>query len=539
MKWIRLLLTALFFVVSCFIIPAGMSKISAVSLVVSSETRDSLKIYLGESFRKPSFSEQKASGLQEMPENMQEKLIYRFPGRPGTTWLRIDPGEHPGVTKIYEMVVQQALGRRLHFDAAEIYEGFHAGREGVNVSLKGSYVEIKSTVEDPFLVSLPGFISKPRPLFFYLPVVILTFFFHYFISKIDRSTLQTIFLPGRKLRPGIKAIAPLDGLRGFAALLVVADHTWPAFLGAGASGVSIFFVLSGFLLCRPFVLNPEKMFKAKNLISYGARRLQRILPMYYLYLFLTFGLALGLYDLFLHLFFIEALGHLWAIPQEMAFYTIFPVILLVNYYVLRNKLWIVVPGLLLMMFLWHEYVTKKDIYLYGMMHTKLPFRLDVFLVGVLCSYLFFGMWEKIPKREMHAVVKKLSVIIAVALLALFLFFSNGHYLNNSRIYAQMYYLNFAIGAGVLILILASSGDNILTKLLSCSVLSSLGIVSYSFYLFHPLVIQFVKHAGGSLVSNGGVRFVMVSLISYILACLLFNFIERPLLGMYEKRNNNR
>jgi peptidoglycan/LPS O-acetylase OafA/YrhL len=141
-----------------------------------------------------------------------------------------------------------------------------------------------------------------------------------------------------------------------------------------------------------------------------------------------------------------------------------------------------------------------------------------------------------PGREMRAMVKNILLVVAVALLALFLFFSNGHYLHNSKIYAQIYYLNFAIGAGVVILILASTGENILTKLFSSSFLSSLGIVSYSFYLFHPLVIQFVKHAGGSLVSNGGVRFVMVSLISYILACLLYYFIERPLLGMVEKRS---
>ncbi len=536
MKWIRLLITALFFAVSCFIISAGMSKISAVSLVVSSDSHDFLKIYLGESFRQPLFSERKSSALQEMPEKSQKKLVYRFPSRPATTWIRVDPGEHPGKTKVYEMVVQQALGRRLHFDATEIYKGFHAGRDGVSISLKDGYVEIVSTVEDPFLVSNPGFITQPRPLFFFLPVSILTFFFHFFISKLDRATLLAIFLPRRKLRPGMTAIAPLDGLRGFAALLVVADHTWARFLGAGASGVSIFFVLSGFLLCRPFVSNPGMMCNVKSLISYGARRLQRILPMYYLYLFLTFGMALKLYDLFLHLFFIEALGHLWAISQEMAFYTVFPLIVFVNYYVFRSRIWLIVPGLFFMTLLWHEYVTKKDVYLYGMMHSRLPFRLDVFLIGVLCSYLFFGVWEKSHKRTMHVIVKNILIVIAVALLALFLFFSNGYLFHNGRIYSQIYYLYFAIGAGMLICILACSGENILTKIFSCSLFSSLGVVSYSFYLFHPPIITFVKHVGGSWVASGAVRFVLVVVFSYIIACLLYHFIERPLLAIHERKN---
>jgi len=535
LKLARLLIIALLFTGVCFVLPTGMSKIGAVSMVVSSDTQDSLKLYLDDSFKQPSFGEVKSSGLLEMPVGGEKKLVFRFPGAPPATWLRFDPGEHPGTTRIYGMIVQQALGRRLQYDAEDIFNGFSAGREGVSVSLKNGYVEIVSTVEDPFLVSNSGFLSKPRPIVFYIPVIILTFFFYSFLVKVDIETLRNIFLPARKLRPGMQAIAPLDGLRGFAILLVVADHTWSWFLGAGASGVLIFFVLSGFLLARPFVTNPGMICNAGNLIEYGGRRLQRILPMYYLYLFITFGMSLRLYELFLHLFFIEAVGHLWAIPQEMAFYTVFPAIIFFNYSVLRSRIWFVVPGLLLMVFFWHEYVTTKDVYLYGMMNAKLDFRLDVFLIGVVCSYLYFGIWQKKQIVVMPALIQKSLVALAVVLLALFIFLSNGYLLQNGMIYSQIYYLYFAIGAGMLVCILASSGKNIVTKFLSCSFLSSLGVVSYSLYLFHPLVIKFVKHAGGSLVANGAVRFLVVAFISYIIACLLYYFIERPLLGMAQKK----
>lgn len=536
MKLIRLVITALFFAGACFVIPAGMAKISAVALTVSSESSDSIKVYLGESFRQPAFSERKSSALQKMPEKNAEKLIFRFPSRPATTWIRIDPGENAGVTKIYGMVVRQALGRRLVFTAAEIYDGFSAGRSGVNITLQDDHVEIISTVEDPYLVSVDGFISKPFPIFFLLPIIILTFFLYSFLSKLDKTTLQNIFLPRRQLRDGMTPIAPLDGLRGFAALLVVADHTWAWFLGAGASGVSIFFVLSGFLLSKPFVSNPALLCNVKNLVTFGRRRLQRILPMYYLYLFLTLGLAFGIYDLFLHLFFIEALGHLWAIPQEMLFYTVFPLLIFLNFYVLRSRIWLSIIAISCILLFWHEYVTIKDVYLYGMMHSRLPFRLDVFLVGVLASYLYFGVWEKKFKGRTFGKVTPLLIVVAIVLFSFFLFCSNGFLLHNKLIYAQIYYLYFAFGAGALIFILACSGENFLTKFLSCSFLSSLGVVSYSFYLFHPLVINFVKHVAGGLAANGVIRFVLVTLISYMVACLLFYFIERPLMTIFEKKN---
>ncbi len=536
MKLIRLLLTALLFVVACILLPTGMSKVSAISMIVSSDSPGSLKIYLDDSYKQPAFSEVKSSPSQEMSVKEKKKLICRFPGTPPATWMRFDPGAHPGVIRIYGMIMQQALGKRSHFTASDIFNGFSPGCDGVTLSLKGEYVEVVSTVEDPFLVSKSGFISKPRPLPFYLPVILLTLFFYYFISKVDAETFKNVFLPRRKLRPGMQAIASLDGLRGLAIILVVADHTWAWFLGAGASGVLIFFVLSGFLLTRPFVANPGMLCNMTNLLEYGGRRLQRILPMYYLYLLLIFGLSFRLYELFLHLFFIEALGHLWAIPQEMAFYTVFPAIIFFSYYILRSRIWLIIPGLIVLLTVWHKFITTKDVFLYGMMNAKLNFRLDVFLIGVICSYLYFGIWQKRQVTIKSVTIRSCLHVVAAFLLTLFIFFSNGYLLHNGKIYAQIYYLYFAIGAGMLVCILASSGENILTRILSCSFLSSLGVVSYSLYLFHPLVIKFVKHSGGSLVASGAVRFILVLLISYILSCLLYYFIERPLLGMYTKKS---
>lgn len=539
MKVLRLVLTALFFTAACLVLPTGLSKTSAVSMVVSADSPDSLKVYLADSAKNPMFSELKSSPLQEIPTGEEKKLIYGFSGAPPATCIRFDPGAHPGVVRVYAMGIQQALGRRFFFDAKELYEGFKPGREGMDVTLHDDYLEIVSTVEDPFMVSQPDFLPKPRPFWLYVPITILTFFFYHFLGGMDGESMRRIFLPKRKLRAGLNPIAPLDGLRGIAIILVVADHTWGWFTGAGASGVLIFFVLSGFLLARPFVTSPRLIRDPQSLLEYGERRLQRILPMYYLYLFLTFGLSLRLYELFLHLFFVEALGHLWAIPQEMAFYTVFPLIAFFNYSLLRGKVWAIIPTLLLMIFGWHQYVSKSDIFLYGMLNAKLDFMLDVFLVGVLCSYLYFGVWLKKDRQPLPPLIHVSTVLVSVALFVLFFCFSNGNVLQMNRVFAQEFAIFYAAAAGVLILLLTVSGENIFNRVLSSSLLSSLGVVSYSLYLFHPLIIQFVKHSGGRLAVIGPIRFALVLVLSYIVACLLYHFVERPLAVVFAKQKQSR
>jgi peptidoglycan/LPS O-acetylase OafA/YrhL len=96
----------------------------------------------------------------------------------------------------------------------------------------------------------------------------------------------------------------LDGYRALAALSVVLFHTvstlglgstrwWgELILPMGSFGVSVFFLLSGFLLYRPFVLAAVKRSPSPRLGVYYTRRFFRILPGYWLALaglFFVFG----------------------------------------------------------------------------------------------------------------------------------------------------------------------------------------------------------------------------------------------------------
>lgn len=70
----------------------------------------------------------------------------------------------------------------------------------------------------------------------------------------------------------------LDGLRAIAVLLVVLSHVGVAYLGqAGAVGVTLFFVLSGFLIIRLLLEEPERTGRI-NFRRFYVRRGRRLLP---------------------------------------------------------------------------------------------------------------------------------------------------------------------------------------------------------------------------------------------------------------------
>src|ERR1700754_1196516 len=100
---------------------------------------------------------------------------------------------------------------------------------------------------------------------------------------------------------------PLDGLRGLAALRVGLLHVWmytganrpdktltvDRWMGELRVCVLLFFVLSGFLLAKPWVAAARGERPAPQLGRYMARRLARVVPAYWLALAGTVALLHG------------------------------------------------------------------------------------------------------------------------------------------------------------------------------------------------------------------------------------------------------
>jgi len=126
----------------------------------------------------------------------------------------------------------------------------------------------------------------------------------------------------------------INGLRGLAALLVLLSHTAPGF-EALQMGLAFLFVISGFLLSKPFVLDNQKIFSWATIERYITKRLRRILPMYYLYIFLIYVLTFKFDTALRHFLFIQSEGHLWPMTQIFAVYMMLPLILIVSFFPLR------------------------------------------------------------------------------------------------------------------------------------------------------------------------------------------------------------
>lgn len=170
--------------------------------------------------------------------------------------------------------------------------------------------------------------------------------------------------------PPRRRLDSLDGLRGLAALGVLVLHVWmfsygddgkppkgflDFTLGELRLGVQLFFVLSGFLIFRPFaaaVLDGAR--QGPNLKRYMIRRAARILPGYWLALGASFLLLkhldhpmqvdpaeLPVFLVFAQNHFLETIKHLdppmWTLAIEVSFYAALPVFGLLALKLVRGR----------------------------------------------------------------------------------------------------------------------------------------------------------------------------------------------------------
>jgi peptidoglycan/LPS O-acetylase OafA/YrhL len=156
----------------------------------------------------------------------------------------------------------------------------------------------------------------------------------------------------------MKYIKQLDSLRAFAVILVLISHWLPHnnivnTIPNGFIGVTIFFVLSGFLITKILFENRidaelDQLTKSKVLWQFYVRRALRIFPIYYLSIFILLifskSLSIDYNSVFPYLatyttnFYIlriqywpEYISHLWSLAVEEQFYLIWPwLILFIN-----------------------------------------------------------------------------------------------------------------------------------------------------------------------------------------------------------------
>jgi peptidoglycan/LPS O-acetylase OafA/YrhL len=508
---------------------------SSIVLKVGLDHQDYFKVYTWNGLRKVTFLEQFSfrSGEIEAADVTKVKIGLE---NASVRKIRIDPGNQAGVVKIYGMKINSHFSDPRNLQAQEIMEIFAPGKEDVSMELKENYVEIISSAADPYIISTKPLLDR-NPLIFLIPFLFALLFF-VFLLEFDIAgfpAFRDIFTK----RPSSGAnINALDGLRGLAAIMVVGHHTYGPFTGLGTTGVWIFMALSGFLLARPFIDRPELVFSVQYMSHFFLRRAQRIIPIYYFYITIVFLVTGRLTAAILHYLFLEGRAHLWVMPQEIVFYLCVPLIMGINYVLFKENIKLTIISLLIMLVCANMFLGTSVISLYGMFFDTLRLYIGVFLSGVMFSYLYYGIYCSSRFARSDSRWRGICFsILGFLILFFFLLGSSEKLWGGSRIFAQIYFPWFGFAAGLLIFSIVASGNSILAKVLSWRPLRVFSIVTLSLYLFHPLVLAVIKQASNFFLGfklSGLYLFFTTLIVSYLLACLTYTYIERPFSGAQKK-----
>ncbi|WP_417913520.1 acyltransferase family protein [Candidatus Electronema sp. JM] len=442
--------------------------------------------------------------------------------------LRLDFGERPGLVRLHKVTVGGEFTAARTLLPEEIFRLFRSAAPDTVLRLRHDAVEITTGTDPQIVCSSP--LLRPQPLLLWGIPLLFALLTCAAVQQTDFASLPP-FADLRSKRPSTgENINALDGLRGLALLLVIADHTWGTFSGLGRSGVWIFMTLSGFLIARPFVQQPERAVSLSFLSHFFFRRAKRILPVYYTYVVFIFLMSCRFNEALLHFLFLKGNGHLWVVPQEMLFYLLTPPVMLLCWLCVRLRPWLVLPMLTLLVIAANRF--SATAFLRGCMNETVPLFFGVFLGGVLAAWLH-KFWQEQVSLAARQKAEPWAAGAVIAILLFFLcctdenFWGSGH-----RIFAQIYFPCFAAAAALLILAALAAGAAPAVRFLTWTPLRALSLVSFSIYIFHPLIIELL-HKTAELSwgqhLTGLPLFLATLLCSYFFACITYSLLERPFL----------
>ena len=367
-----------------------------------------------------------------------------------------------------------------------------------------------------------------------------------------------------------------DSLRAIAALAVFGTHAYyvlrnnaTGWLQPYASrldvGVYIFFVISGFLLYRPFVRARLRGGDAPGARAYAWRRLLRIGPAYWvaltvIALWLSYdyvfepGNAFWFYGFgqsYRPTLAIGGLAQAWSLSVEAAFYVMIPLYALALRSVPvrgeRGGLQAELAGLAVLV------AIGLGITIYAVesgmvagrldavpLHLTLPSFLHVFAAGMCLAVLSVWYEEGDLPRWLQPLDRFPGIAWGVAILAFWVVskqigitgqdgeeYSTAEWAGKSALYALI---------GLAVVIPAVFGDQtrgLVRRLLANRILLWIGLVSYSLFLYHLAVITQVDE--WDIPAKGPVALAL----SLAIAAVSYYVIERPALSLKRLVKDNR
>lgn len=364
------------------------------------------------------------------------------------------------------------------------------------------------------------------------------------------------------LRTPQRYLPQLEALRGWAILLVVLFHylgilsrgdnsavregafPWLGIVAAGNTGVTLFFVLSGFLLAQPFIL-AARSGERVDISRFYSARLLRIVPLYYSAVLVAWLVSANANALKALLFIpigFEVFPFSvpwWSLCTEVQFYLVLPWVMLG----LRHRVgrWLVLLGGLTWLATKGYYFFQPD-WLADHRNTVLQSSLFgrgvAFLVGGLCSWFYLSRGFPWLMRSPWS-LGGLSLLLVTVLLGLLHWYGTTGQAAALRAMPLYHDLEALLWGGLLICSLGLSGW--VKWLFINPLFSHFGSISYSLYLVHVpiqfyLIYPLLSNASPGVAVDIWASATLVALfgsflLSWLLAFLCYRLIERPFLRL--------
>ncbi len=444
--------------------------------------------------------------------------------------LRVDTGTKAGQIKLYSIKMISHFGPGIELDHQAIYENFSANRAIGAFRLKKDHVLIIIDGEDPFITYNGELVQRN----FFLEILLPLIFGLFCYLACGRFSYQSIHafndIGAKRSSTGLN-FGSLDGVRGLAALLVLAQHSGLTRTG-GIFGVWLFFCLSGFLLSSPFVRQPALAISRPYMTSYLFRRIKRIVPMYYVMITITFLFAGKTVAAIRHYLFLQADGHFWSISQEMFFYLLLPLVMASSYLICRNRGLLHVVFLSLCALASHRLLSTDMVTLYGNNADLKPMA-GIFLTGVAAAFAYNFLTSRFVSALQLPLSATLFSFTGLLVLGTCLFMSAHPFEHLAHFNPLQSPGIFGLGAGLFILATLLARNSILDKTMNLLPLKAVGIVGYSFYLVHPKIIDCVRSATdyfGNYYPTGIMLFMLAGVAAYLVSIFTYSYIERPFIS---------
>ena len=347
-------------------------------------------------------------------------------------------------------------------------------------------------------------------------------------------------------------ITGLDGIRAIAVIMVLAYHLKLALFKSGFLGVTVFFVLSGYLITGILISEVEEE-GTIDLKNFWLRRIRRLVPavmsMAVVIIFVStvvnrviftkgckdfLASVLGFnnwWQIFNKVSYFEAAGvpspftHCWSLAIETQFYLIYPLILLGIYKLAKSRgegrakrgllfagvtLLLALISVILMIVLFDPQQDASRVY-YGT---------DTRAFSLLFGALLAILWDyRMVPRRLSASVNMVLGSVSFAVLLVMTIAING---SSNFWYSGGQF--FGTILTVLMVYAVSGRKTWLSRFLSNPVLKWIGDRSYSIYLWHyPIILLISK----GIKASWWITLIEI-VLSVVLAELSYRFIETPI-----------